>query len=186
MPFSSKNLSTKEGVILLHELYRSSKSMNKMAKALQQHGYLVSNVSHPSRISKIKELADQAIAKAISSEEVTTCSKIHFVTHSMGGILVRSYFQDKEDHNLGRVVMLAPPNQGSEVVDKINSWRILHWINGSARKELSTKPNSTPNQLGAVTFECGILTGDRSINWINSLMIPGKGTFLPNGSPELK
>jgi len=69
--------------------------------------------------------------------------------------------------------MLAPPNQGSEVVDKLGWTFVFKWLNGPAGNELSTGANSTPNQLGPATYPVGIIAGDCSINWINSLLIPG-------------
>ena len=95
------------------------------------------------------------------------------MTHSLGGILVRSYLARHEISNLGRVMMLGPPNQGSEVVDKLGSWWLFQKLNGPAGNELGTGPDSTPNKLGAANFCLGIIAGDRSINWINSLLIPG-------------
>ncbi|MFT5837210.1 MAG: triacylglycerol lipase [Candidatus Azotimanducaceae bacterium] len=76
--------------------------------------------------------------------------------------------------NLGRVVMLSPPNQGSEVVDKIGGSWIFRKVNGPAGQQLDTDTNSFVNRLAPIDFECGVLTGDRTINCINSLMIPGK------------
>jgi pimeloyl-ACP methyl ester carboxylesterase len=101
-------------------------------------------------------------------------TKIHFVTHSLGGILVRSYLSRHTIPNLGRVVMLGPPNQGSEVVDKLGSWRVFKKLNGPAGNELGTDKNSTPNKIGPTNFCVGVIAGDRSINWINSLLIPGR------------
>jgi triacylglycerol lipase len=101
-------------------------------------------------------------------------AKIDFVTHSLGGILVRSYLARHTIPLLGRVVMLAPPNQGSEIVDRLGSFFLFKWINGPAGNELGTDKNSTPNKLGAANFPLGIIAGDRSINWINSLLIPGR------------
>jgi len=167
-------LPAKEGVILLHGLCRTPASMAKMEKTLKKAGFLVENVGYLSRKENIKTLAEDAIGKALQKPHLMACTKVHFVTHSLGGILVRSYFHKQKNPRLGRVVMLAPPNQGSEVIDRIGSWQFVRWLNGPAGGELGTGADSTPNKLGKINFECGVLTGDRSINWINSLIIPGK------------
>jgi pimeloyl-ACP methyl ester carboxylesterase len=166
-------LSAKEGVILLHGLCRTSASMNKMEKVLLAAGYSVENVDYPSRTGSIARLSDEAIDRSLADPKLQGCSRIHFVTHSMGGILVRSYFSRHAVGNLGRVVMLGPPNRGSEVVDRLGSWWLFRELNGPAGDELGTNPDSTPNRLGPVNFELGVIAGDRSINWINSLMIKG-------------
>lgn len=163
-----------EGVVLLHGLFRTSGSMDQLAGELSKEGFIVVNQSYPSRSATIEELSELAIGEALKNPKLEGCPKIHFVTHSLGGILVRYYFKDKQPEQLGRVVMLGPPNGGSEVTDKIGHWKLYQKINGSAGNELGTDPNSTVNQLGKVNFECGIIAGDRSINGINSQMIKGK------------
>jgi len=163
-----------EGVILLHGLCRTSASMSEMATALVEAGYYVENVDYSSRTASIEKLSDVAIDRALADPKMQSCSRIHFVTHSLGGILVRSYFRRHDSGKLGRVVMLGPPNQGSEVVDKLGGWWLFRKLNGPAGSELGTGPDSTPNMLGPVDFELGVIAGDRSINWINSLMINGK------------
>jgi triacylglycerol lipase len=164
-----------EEVILLHGLCRTSRSMAKMERALAVAGYKVYNADYPSRTAPIEKLADDAIGKALTDCQNNGATKINFVTHSLGGILVRSYLARHEVPNLGRVVMLAPPNQGSEIVDKLGSWKLFQKINGPAGNELGTDTNSAPCRTGAANFPAGIIAGDRSINWINSLfLIPGR------------
>ncbi|MGH7990858.1 MAG: esterase/lipase family protein [Limisphaerales bacterium] len=172
---SSPAFGAQEEVILLHGLCRTSRSMAKIECALTDAGYKVRNVNYPSRTATIQKLADDAIGKAVGDCEKGGATKINFVTHSLGGILVRSYLARHAIPNLGRVVMLAPPNQGSEVVDKLGSLWLFKKLNGPAGNELGTDKNSTPNKLGHANFPVGIIAGDRSINWINSfILIPGR------------
>ncbi len=163
----------KEVVVLLHGLARSNTSMSKMASALVAENYDVINVDYPSRTAPIETLAPVVITSVLADAKATRATRIHFVTHSLGGILVRQYLKEHTIARLGRVVMLGPPNQGSDLVDQLGSFRLFSTINGPAGQQLGTKPDSVPNQLGAVAFELGVIAGDRSINWINSLIIPG-------------
>src|ERR1039457_2113149 len=163
LPLLSSAAENQEYVILLHGLCRSSRSMVPMKRALSESGYQVLNVDYPSRSGSIEKLSDEAIGGAVSDCQRDGTVAIHFVTHSLGGILVRSYLTRHTIPNLGRVVMLGPPNRGSEVVDKLGSWWIFKKLNGStARKELGTDKNSTPNQLGPANFCVGVIAGDRS------------------------
>ena len=157
-------------IVMLHGLARSASSFNKMEERLQALGYQVVNVDYPSRKQRIESLANEYIPLAIKS-----CGdkQIHFVTHSMGGILVRYYLAHNVMHNLGRVVMLSPPSQGSEVVDKLGNMPGFDAFHGPAGKQLSTSSESMPNKLGAVDYPVGIITGNRSINLILSALIPG-------------
>ena len=172
-PMLASASENKEYVILLHGLCRSGRSMIPMGQALVQAGYKVLNMEYPSRSASIEKLSEDAIGNAVADCQRNGAVKIHFVTHSLGGILVRSYLSRHTISNLGRVVMLGPPNQGSEIVDKLGSWWIFRKINGPAGNELGTEKDSTPNTLGPANFCVGIIAGNRSINWINSLLIPG-------------
>ena len=174
LPLLSSAAENQEYVILLHGLCRTSRSMAPMERALSKSGYCVLNVDYPSRSASIEKLSDEAIGPAVADCQKAGATKIYFVTHSLGGILVRSYLQRQTIPNLGRVVMLGPPNQGSEVVDKLGSFWLFKKINGPAGRELGTDKNSTPNKLGPAHFCAGVIAGDRSINWINSRLIPGR------------
>ncbi|MCD8483483.1 MAG: alpha/beta hydrolase [Verrucomicrobia bacterium] len=162
-----------EAVILLHGLARTSRSFARMERSLSTSGYWVQNLDYPSRRFEILELASMLHSRIVSDEKLMSCERIHFVTHSLGGIVLRALVREHGLSKLGRVVMLGPPNCGSEVVDCIGKWGIFGCINGPAGRQLGTGEDSVPNCLGGVAFELGVIAGDRSINWINSLMIPG-------------
>jgi pimeloyl-ACP methyl ester carboxylesterase len=163
-----------ECVILLHGLARSEHSMARMLAALQRDSYAVINVGYPSRHQTIDELATTYIGRAVTDCRKGGAKRINIVTHSMGGILVRYYLKHNELEELGRVVMLSPPNQGSEVVDRLRDVPGFKAINGPAGRQLGTDAAGLPGQLGPVTYPVGIITGNKSINLFLSLLIPGK------------
>ena len=158
-------------VILLHGLTRSPASMRKLESVLTDRGYAVVNQGYDSRAAGIEDLSGPTIDEALSkcTDENMT---VHVVAHSLGGILVRHYLAQKPIERLGRVVMLGPPNQGSEVTDKISDLPGYGWLNGPAGHQLGTDEGSVPASLGPADFDLGIIAGDRSINLILSGMIP--------------
>jgi len=167
-------LPANEPVVLLHGLCRTERSMRPMRQALEREGFKVVNVDYPSRERAVEELSESVLAPVMDECRANGAQRVHFVAHSLGGILIRQYAANHPEAPIGRVVMLGPPNGGSEVVDRLGDWRLFSWINGPAGKELGTSPASAPNRLGPVRFETGVLAGKRSINWINSLaMIEG-------------
>lgn len=165
-------------VVLLHGLARSDSSFKKMEKSLQDEGYRTCNVSYPSTKYPIEELVENYVLPDIDKclgniDMAGENHVINFVTHSMGGILVRYIATQKLKFKVGRVVMLSPPNKGSEVVDTLGGLWLFQAINGPAGLQLSTNSESMPNTLGAAQFELGIITGNQSINLILSSMIEG-------------
>lgn len=153
---------------------RTEKSSFKLENYLKNNGFCVVNFGYPSRKKIIQELSVDAIPPAIEQCRAFNVEKIHFVTHSMGGILVRYYLEHNKVPELGRVAMLSPPNNGSEVVDKIKDTRIFKWINGPTGEQLGTGPGSILKKLGSPDYEVGIITGDKTVNPVLSLIIPGK------------
>jgi alpha-beta hydrolase superfamily lysophospholipase len=166
--------SASDCVILLHGLARTSASMEKLASALTSEGFQVANTAYPSRDHTIEQLSKVAIESGLSA--CAPGATVHFVTHSLGGILVRYYMENYTENNdlegLGRVVMLAPPNQGSGVVDVLRDLSVFEFVNGLAGLQLGTDPDSIPSRLGAVEFELGVIAGSRSLNPILSQFLP--------------
>jgi pimeloyl-ACP methyl ester carboxylesterase len=160
-------------VVLLHGLARSRGSMEKMAAALDQAGFRTCNLSYPSTSYPVQELAELLLPAIAACRDGGT-DEINFVTHSMGGIIVRFLAATHPELPIARVVMLSPPNRGSETVDKLGNFGLFKWFNGPAGQELGSGPESLPNRLGPAPFEAGIITGDRSINPLLSMLIPGE------------
>lgn len=162
-----------EMVVLLHGLCRTARSMRPMQRALETAGFEVLNIDYRSREAPIEQLSEQVVGRALADCCARGAGAVHFVAHSLGGILVRQYAGRHPQAITGRVVMLGPPNQGSEVVDRLAGWRLFSLLHGSAARQLGTTRDSIPARLGPVRFCLGVIAGNRSINWINSLIIPG-------------
>ena len=163
---------SKECVVLLHGLNRSWRAMRPMAAALQQAGFTTANVDYPSQAGPVEEIAPLAVGTGLSECRATGAARIHFVTHSIGGILLRYENERAPIPDLGRVVMLGPPNKGSELVDLTQNWPGFATISGAAGMQLGTDENSIPSSLGPVDFELGVIAGTGTINLLASAMLP--------------
>ena len=162
-----------ECVIVLHGLGRTAFSMSLIEEALVNENYLVWNEGYPSTSGDIEKLSETAITGGLDFCDQEKTATVHFVTHSLGGILVRQYLQHHTISNLGRVVMLSPPNHGSEVVDLLKDYTIYQFVLGPAARQLGTDKGSLTEQLGPVKGEIGIITGVSSSDPWFSPVIPG-------------
>jgi pimeloyl-ACP methyl ester carboxylesterase len=143
-----------------------------LVSRLENAGFRVVNFGYPSRsepIEALVELLDSEVGQCCNSEAET----VHFVTHSMGGVLVRSYLSHRPEEHQGRVVMLSPPSQGSEIIDAFSDSDLLRSILGPAALLLGTDSVGIANQLEPVRFSLGVITGNRSLDPVGSWLIPG-------------
>ncbi|MEO6181814.1 MAG: alpha/beta fold hydrolase [Verrucomicrobiota bacterium] len=155
---------SRECVILIHGLGRTSLSMKRLEWSLASAGYQTINLAYPSRKFRVEQLAEDYLQPVLSKNTARHASKVHFVTHSMGGIILRQYLSNHAIENRGSVVMLAPPNQGSELVDELKRNAVGRWILGPSGCELGTAPMDLPRRLGPARFVLGVIAGDRSFN----------------------
>jgi len=166
-----------ECVVLLHGLGRSPFSMKRIQWTLQAAGYQVVNASYPSRQYSVEQLSENYLQEVMAAKVPVGARKVHFVTHSLGGILLRQYLAHHTITNLGRVVMLAPPNHGSLLVDSMRRRTLGRWILGPAGCELGTAAKDLPQHLGPVGFPLGVIAGDVSLNpfFSRALKAPNDG-----------
>ncbi len=170
--FSGGVASAADCVILLHGLARTAMSMNAMQRALDEEGFETANIDYPSREFEIERLADIAVDHGLEvCRSIDDVQRIHFVTHSLGGILVRQYLSEHEIGELGRVVMLGPPNQGSVAVDELQAMPGFDWLNGPAGRQLGKGEDSVPLKLGPAGFELGVIAGNRTIDPVTSAVL---------------
>lgn len=192
----SEQIKAKQCVIVLHGMGRTAYSMSKLSEHLQGLGYTVWNEGYPSLSATVEELSDKTIDSAVKFCRQQSADSIHFVTHSLGGILLRSYLQEKDlqekdlqenGHHekdleiasprhqvipeLEKIVMLSPPNHGSEVVDEWGDWWIFGAVLGPAALQLGT--TGFVESLQPIPGVIGIITGNESSDPWFSGDIPG-------------
>lgn len=173
---AARAASAQECVVLLHGLGRTYRSMDRIEDALRAYGYSTVSVNYPSRSRPIEELAAMAVPEGLHYCRLKGASRISFVTHSMGGIVLRYYLSRNKVPELGKVVMLSPPNQGSEVADALAGTAIYDRVNGPAGGQLVTGPEGIAAQLGPVDFTLGVITGNEhtAVDALLATQIPGE------------
>ena len=160
-------------VVLLHGMYRDSIAMQPVEQFLSAQGYEVTSISYPSTAFNIQTLVKEHLEPVVKNLKTEGNQKIHFVTHSMGGILVRYYLKHHPLEQLGKVVMIAPPNHGTELAELFMDSTWIDTKSNPAKLQLSAQDDSWVNQLGPVNFELGIIAGNDNSNWITDWLLQG-------------
>lgn len=169
-------------VILLHGILRSKTDMLPLARHLHKSGYETINILYPSRKQSLEDLTNYVEEKIRAAENFSETKTLHFVTHSMGGLIARYYISTRHPKNLGKVVMLGPPNTGSEFADYLTGNKklapLFRKIFGPASSQLVTK---YPHPDEAITYPLGIIAGNRSINPLSPFVLPRKTVGAHDG-----
>jgi pimeloyl-ACP methyl ester carboxylesterase len=170
---AGRNMAKQDGIVLLHGIARRSGSLAALDNALRADGYRTLNLDYPARSHCIEDIVNfmrEPVARFCTEFD----GDLHFVTHSMGGLVARAYINRHRPERLGHVVMLAPPNEGSEIADYLGNNALFRAFFGPAGAELGTaRPDALCETLGEVDYPLGVVAGDRSFYPIGSLMLPG-------------
>lgn len=145
--------------------------MRRLERALAHAGYRTLNLDYDSGRKSLDVLSDEIHPK-IERFVAQQAGRVHFVTHSMGGLLARLYLSCRRPPQLGRVVMLGPPNDGSAVADLLHRRSLFRLVFGPAGQQLTTRHAIVLRQLcGPSDYEVGVIAGTRSLNVISSALV---------------
>ena len=162
-----------ERVLLLHGIAGSVLQFAKLERVLSNAGYQTLNLRYAGRHKSIEQLVEDVHRDAAWFLD-QTAGQTHFVTHSMGGLLVRALINRYRPAALGRVVMLAPPNQGSEISDLLARTAAYRRFFGPAGLQLRTSQDERLLELlGVIDYPLGVIAGSRALDPLCWLIIPG-------------
>jgi pimeloyl-ACP methyl ester carboxylesterase len=156
-------MSAEEHIVLLHGLARGPWSMWVLARRLEKAGFSTHNLRYPARPRSLEQV-ESAVAEQLSARGLDDVEHLHWVTYSLGGLIARSFLAAAGERHRGRLVMLATPNHGSEIVDAIGHLGIFRLFFGELATQLGTSLDGLPKRLDVPDTEIGVIAGSR---WIN-------------------
>ncbi|GJL85289.1 MAG: acetyltransferase [Micavibrio sp.] len=166
---------SKEIIVLLHGILRSKTDMLPLTMHFKKQGFEAINILYPSREQNLEDLTEFVHAELTENEHYKDADKLHFVTHSMGGLIARYYINKRRPENLGKVVMLGPPNTGSEFADFLSETEILapafRAIFGPASEQLTTDYEHIDDDID---YPLGVIAGNVSINPLAPWVLDGE------------
>jgi len=149
-------------VILLHGLGRSRFSMRLLSQRLKRAGFATLLIGYPSTRCSLEELSAFVRGEIIRRAPLEG-TPLHFVTHSLGGIILRHIMRFSPLTDFGRALLLAPPDHGSEAADCLGRFRLARLAFGPVLRQLGTDPDTGPASLGPADFSPGVIAGNRSL-----------------------
>ncbi|QPF88230.1 alpha/beta fold hydrolase [Bradyrhizobium genosp. L] len=162
----------RDGVVMLHGIAGAARLLRRMELALEATGFTTLNLDYDSRRKSLGTLAED-IHPAVDLFAGGLDGSVHFVCHSMGGLLARAYLARHRPARLGRVVMLGTPNGGSEIADRLQHIRAYRALFGPAGQQLVTlRDATTAALLPQVDYPIGVIAGSRSVYPITSIPLP--------------
>ena len=175
----------KDVVIVFHGIYGKAKTLNHITDTLEKEGYSGINIQYPTTEDTVEEITEKYIApnidsvvKTVEEENILRRKqglpeiKINFIVHSMGTGILRYYLKTHKLNNLGKVVFISPPSHGSQLSDNPISDIIKDTL-GEAVKQFKTSSDSFVNSLGEPDYQCYVMIGNKSGNFLYSILIPG-------------
>ena len=159
-----------ETIVLLHGLGRSAANMLILRWRLEARGYRVCNIGYDTRVARLEDAIDEVYSEIVACRE--GAGPLHFVTHSLGGLVLRGLLGGRSIEGLGRAVMIAPPNGGSEIADRLARLGWFEPVMGALSTQLGTGLNDLPRRLPIPPIPFGVIAGDRWINPTGPLWLP--------------
>jgi len=171
-----------KAVVVLHGLGRSRSSMNAICNYLRNNGgYRIVNVEYPTTQYNVANHA-KTIRRLVN--HLDGVEQINFIAHSMGNIVIRHYLGDLERaeagelsaadrramERFGRFVMLAPPNQGSQLAEIFANNLLFKQIAGDAGQELGRRWPEVEKRLAKPRFQFGIIAGGNGKQGYNPIL----------------
>jgi triacylglycerol lipase len=157
-------------VVLLHGLGRGASSLSLLALRLEARGFRVCNVDYSSRVDSI----ERAVAEV--SEAIRQCgfagSQLSYVTHSLGALVLRALLADSAAPPGGRAVLLAPPNGGSEIAERLRRLDVFDALLGPLASQLGTRAGDLPFRYPPPPIPFGVIAGDHWINPLGAVWLP--------------
>jgi len=160
-----------EGVLLVHGIIRSSKSMAAYRPPLERAGFQVFPFDYPSTRVDL-DTAAEYLHEVI--ESLDGIERLHIVAHSMGGVVTRTYRARHHDERLTRLVLVGSPQKGAELADLMrgNANLVFKTIFGPAGQQLVTDSGGFLKKLPTPDIDFAVIAGGHPPSGFNPL-IPG-------------